>query len=268
MSYAVSGGLGFIGKNLTPKILGDFIVLDRLAGCDLCKVDVKIPKCDTFIHLASLTNIRKSLSDPITFISENCSCTLKCLDFALNCDARFIFTSSMGAPHALSPYSASKLACEAYCTAYKESYGLDAKILRLSTVYGPHSTHKDSVVHTFIKQALSRRPLTIFGSGNQTRDFVYVDDVVNTILTAHEFVGFSNILVGSGEETSIVNLAKMIQDLSETLTNHRPIITYAPAIRGEVVFIDSESDIEPSISLEEGLDKTFRWYMENYEPTK
>lgn len=268
MDYIISGGLGFIGKNLVSDKLGNFAILDRQAGCDLCKVDVRIPPCKTFIHLAALTNVRSSLIDPISFISENCGCTLKCLDFALNCDAKFIFASSMGAAASMSPYSASKLACEAYCTAYRESYGLNVKILRFASVYGPHSVHKDSVIPTFIKQALEKRPLSIFGLGNQTRDFIYVDDVIDAIFLAATSKTPTIMSIGSGKETSIIKLAKMIQELSEEFTNYRPPIVHSPAIDGEILYVDPKTDIEPKISLQEGLTKTFEWYLKHYEKPK
>jgi len=93
----------------------------------------------------------------------------------------------MGASELQSPYSASKLACEEFCTTYRQTFGVKVNVLRLSNVYGPHSIHKTSVIAKFIKQCINRKDLEIFGDGMQTRDFVHVDDVIDTIINCKKF---------------------------------------------------------------------------------
>ena len=142
MNYIISGGYGFIGRNLTLALdrgNHSFIILDKVVGCDLRSCDLRILGCDVFVHLAAITNIRDSIGNPSQTISDNLQMTLNCLNYCREQQIPFIFASSMGAPQALSPYSASKLACESACTAYSESYGLETTILRLSSVYGPQS---------------------------------------------------------------------------------------------------------------------------------
>ena len=85
-------------------------------------------------------------------------------------------------PHPMSPYGASKLAVEGYCSAFSASYGLNAISLRFSNVYGPRSFHKGSVVAEFLRGILHGRPLTIYGDGSQTRDYVFVEDLCEGIL--------------------------------------------------------------------------------------
>jgi UDP-glucose 4-epimerase len=107
---------------------------------------------------------------------------------------RFVFASS-GAPlgeqeppiheemvpRPISPYGASKLCGEAYCSAFHGSFGVETVCLRFGNVYGPYSTHKGSVVAKFIKQILERETLTIYGDGSQTRDFIYIDDLIRAV---------------------------------------------------------------------------------------
>ena len=85
-------------------------------------------------------------------------------------------------PKPISPYGAGKLAGEGYCSAFFGSFGLNTIALRFGNVYGPLSTHKGSVVAKFIKQALAGETLIIYGDGDQTRDFIYIDDLVNAVL--------------------------------------------------------------------------------------
>lgn len=268
MDYLISGGLGFIGKNLAIKLskgLEKFEVLDKLTDCDLCKVYIKTLPCKTFVHLASLTNVRESLANPEEVILQNCQTTLKCLDCAKRCKSHFIFTSSMGAPQALSPYSASKLACEAFCTAYRESYGLNITILRLSNVYGPHSIHKNSVIPKFIKNCLDKRDLKIYGDGSQTRDFIYIDDVVDAIINCNN----SKLLnISSGIPVSILYLSKLIKDLSTELTSFTPKIRHVLPIKGEIDKVEINTNIKPKVPLKTGLRETFKWFMEYYNYAK
>jgi len=167
----------------------------------------------------------------------------------------------MGAPQLLSPYSASKLACENFCTTYRKTYHLNTTILRLSNVYGPHSVHKTSVIATFIKACIDKKPLKIYGDGRQTRDFIYVDDVIHTILNCSN-VPILN--VASGKATSILTLAEMISQISIDLLSHTPDIEFLFPNNGEITNIEPLTDTTPIITLHEGLTNTFKWFMENY----
>lgn len=266
MEYVISGGLGFIGKNLTFKLNKSrknhtLHILDKCSGDNLIIDPIIISTCDSFIHLAAATNVRESIDNPKHHILQNTEITLNCLNYARVCGSSLIFASSMGAPKSLSPYSASKLACEAFCKAYHESYNLNIKILRLSNVYGPHSLHKTSVIAKFIRLCLDKKPLTIIGNGLQTRDFVHVDDVVKAIIKPSK----SNITnIATGEVTTILSLARMIRHLSSTLTSFTPEIHFFTAVEGEINQVDVTTDIKPTINLEVGLELTFKWFMEHY----
>jgi len=261
-NYIISGGEGFIGTNLADRIPEDspLTVLDKKLDYDLCTKSIKVSVCDTFIHLAAITNVRESLKWPKKVILDNCSMTLRCLDYVRTQGSHFVFSSSMGAPELLSPYSVSKLACEEFITTYCKTYNVKATILRLSNVYGPYSMHKTSVVAKFIKQCLDHEPLEIYGNGLQTRDFVYVDDVVSTILNCRMRL----VNVASGTSTAVSELAETIRHISMKFLNYKPEITHLNAIKGEITKIDPLTDIRPTTTLYKGLTTTFKWFMDNY----
>ena len=261
-NYIISGGEGFIGTNLADKIPEDdsLTILDKKLGYDLCIKPIKVSHCDTFIHLAAITNVRDSLQHPKKVILDNCSMTLRCLDYVRAQGSHFVFSSSMGAPELLSPYSASKLACEEFITTYRKTYNVKATILRLSNVYGPYSMHKTSVVAKFIKQCIDHGPLEIYGNGLQTRDFVYIDDVVSTIIKCRMRL----VNVASGASTAVSELAETIRHISMKFLNYRPEIVYLDAIKGEITEINPLTDIRPATTLYKGLTTTFKWFMDNY----
>lgn len=263
MNYVISGSAGFIGRNLIKNLPKPYFLspLDISIGCDLRKDVISIPICDTFIHLAALTNVRDSLRNPQEVILDNCKMTLNCLEYARYRNARFIFTSSMGAPELLSPYSASKFACEAFCTIYQRTFSVKVNILRLSNVYGPYSIHKSSIIPKFIKQCINKKDLEIYGDGRQTRDFIHVDDVIDTILNCEKF---NPLNVASGKATSILELAEIIRHLSIKYLSHTPKISHLSAIKGEIRKVRLSTDIRPTISIHEGLDSTFKWFVKNY----
>ena len=150
---------------------------------------------DIIVHLAANCGVEASIADPIFDCDANVKGTLNYLEAAKeNKIKRFIFASS-GAPAGniippiheeivpkpISPYGASKLSCEGYCSAYKHSFDIDTVVLRFSNVYGPMSFHKNSVVAKFTKEILEDKTLETYGDGKQTRDFIYVDDVVQVM---------------------------------------------------------------------------------------
>ena len=181
---------------------------------------------DVIVHLAACTGVLPSLENPRYDCDVNILGTLNLLESARRnrCKA-FIFASSgapLGqqfppvhegmAPKPASPYGASKLAGEGYCSAYHQSFDLRTIILRFSNVYGPHCLHKESVIALFIKRALSGQPRIIYGDGAQTRDFVHVEDLITAILMSVEKAEGGEIYqIGSQTETSISGLTRIIQ---------------------------------------------------------
>jgi UDP-glucose 4-epimerase len=161
--------------------------------CIACAEDA-----DVIVHLAANTGVGPSVEDPRKDMEANVIGTFNMLESArLRKVSRFVFASS-GAPvgeceppiheemaaHPVSPYGASKLAGEGYCSAYHRTFGLETVALRFGNVYGPGSSHKNSVIAKFIKQALNGKALEIYGDGSQTRDFIYIDDLIEAIYKA------------------------------------------------------------------------------------
>jgi UDP-glucose 4-epimerase len=214
------------------------------------------------IHLAAFTNVRDSVRHPIKCFIDNCYGTINCLELAKDLKINhFIFASSGGASLSQSPYSASKLAGEAICKAYRESYDLDISIIRFSNVYGPYSLHKHSIIPKFIKLILKKEPLQVFGDGEQTRDFIFVDDVISSLTTTHKK---SDVSASFGHSITINHLISILSAISERTMNYVPEVTYLPPKKGEVLKVKGKSGIKPLVSLEEGLEKTFEWFRDNY----
>jgi UDP-glucose 4-epimerase len=241
---------------------------------------------DAVIHLAASTGVIPSIEDPESDCSSNVIGTLNCLEAARrNGVSRFVFASS-GAPlgeqnppiheemvpHPISPYGASKLSGEGYCSAYHGSLGLDTVVLRFGNVYGPHSSHKGSVVAKFIKHIMASEPLPIYGDGNQTRDFIYVDDLVDAILLSlvKPGVGGEIFQIATHKEHTVGEVAEELNRLAEKHLGRKSPVVYEKERKGEIR--RNYSDIskarkmlgfEPKYELREGLEKTFVWFLEN-----
>jgi UDP-glucose 4-epimerase len=212
------------------------------------------------VHLASETNVRYSIAHPRRSISRNCLGMLNCLDQLRSENFKhLIFTSSASSDLSESPYLASKRACEALCQAYKSSYGVNIKILKLSSVYGPHSIKKNSVIPSFIKRCINREPIVIYGDGSQVRDFINVKDVVKSI--THQKEGF----ITTGKLTTISRIAEIISSVSNELIDFTPEIRYEQFINGEVRRpLEVKSDLSTFVDIESGIYETFQWFKRNY----
>lgn len=254
------------------------------------KNDVKkaVNQCQLIVHLAAQTGVVPSQKDPLLDAEVNILGTLNLLEKSKNQNIkRFVFASSASplgkqdmpldenkVPRPLAPYGASKLAGEGYCSAYSGSFDLNTVALRFSNIYGPWSYQKGSVVAKFIKQILDKKPVTIYGDGNQTRDFVYVDDICQAIflaLTKELPEKYNLFQLGTGKETSISELYKLLKPIAE-----KNSIKVKKEIGGEQPKGDMQrnyADItkarkllgyNPKMELKKGLEYTFDWFMKNY----
>ncbi len=244
----VTGGCGFIGSNLVPKLLSmgcEVRVLDNLsrgsvsylngADVELVKGDIRdqvatsraLKNVDTVFHLAAFGSVLESITDPKTNFEINVGGTLNLLGCAVKARVeQFLFSSTGGAlignakppvneqsiPKPISPYGAGKLACEGYLNAFAGSYGLRTKILRFANVYGPISEHKLGAVTMFIKGVMAGKPIHIHGDGSASRDFLHVDDLCCGIvaMAEAELAPATVLHLASGQETTILELAKLI----------------------------------------------------------
>lgn len=302
----VTGGCGFIGVNLGSHLAARGfrpIAYDNLktgsaesalAGgyAEIALGDIldgesltyAARHVDAVVHLAAHTGVSESVEDPRHDLEANIVGTLNALLAARDGSAACFVLASSNAPlgsagppaservvpHPRSPYGAGKLAGEALCAAFATSYGLRTAVLRFSNVYGPHSEHKQSVVARFMTRILAGCPLVVYGDGQQTRDFIYVDDlcrgIVATLDLARDEAPQGEVFhLGTGVETSVSDLIELMRGLfadRDVRVDHRPARaeevtrSYSDISRARV-----ELGWEPTMSLREGLAATRDWFL-------
>jgi UDP-glucose 4-epimerase len=304
----VTVGCGFIGANLVRRIRDERgwhvrVVDDLRTGRDsyvpaeLAEVtigDVADPDVlepalegvDAVVHLASQTGVMPSVEDPARDFDGSIAATFRVLDACRTRGiARFVFASSGASvgdvtppihenvvPKPVSPYGAGKLAGEAYVQGFAGSFGMQTTALRFSNVYGPYSLHKDNAIPNFIRRCLRGERLEIYGDGSQTRDFIHVQDLCDGIIGAvtADDIGGEVFQLGTSVETSVVELARLIQEV----TGAELDIDYEERRAGEVyksrVDISKAQrllDFQPAIELREGLALTAEWYRKTLVET-
>jgi len=246
---------------------------------------------DAVFHLAAIASVPQSIHNPLTTNKVNVTGTLNVLQASKeNAIKKMIFSSSCAvygnpsggnlplkesAPvHPVSPYATSKLVGEQYCSLYNTLYNLQTTCLRYFNVYGPHqnpSSEYAAVIPKFMHNMLQDRPLVIYGTGEQTRDFIFVSDVVdaNILAANHNVTGIFNI--GSGEQVSIANLAHLIMKAG----NAQAKLAYTDKQHGDIQ--SSQADIsraqeklhfQPRINLSKGLAETMTWLQQPQVATK
>jgi len=234
--------------------------------------------------LAANTGVPKSVEDPRADCMNNVVGTFNFLEAARNNKVRrFIFASSGApageveppiheemAPHPVSPYGASKLAGEGYCSAYFRSYRVETVALRFGNVYGPGSGHKSSVVAKFIRQALEGQPLEIYGDGSQTRDFIYIDDLIDAVWRAATMsgVGGETFQIATNAETSVREMLEILAPALEKNNIKVPSIIYSEKRLGDVMRNYSDTSKAQAMlgwqvhmSLDRGLEETVRSFL-------
>ncbi|PAV24998.1 UDP-glucose 4-epimerase [Tamilnaduibacter salinus] len=212
-----------VGRGVSSDNPVELVVGDIMEEAALRKVAEDV---DILVHLAANTGVGPSVEDPRHDCLTNVVGTFNALEAVrYNGVSRFVFASS-GAPageveppiheelppHPVAPYGASKLAGEGYCSAYYRSFGVETVALRFGNVYGPGSVHKGSVVAKFIKQALNGERLEIFGDGLQTRDFIFIDDLVRAIRLAasQPEVGGETFQIATSQETTVGEMTTLL----------------------------------------------------------
>ena len=240
---------------------------------------------DVIVHLAANTGVAPSVENPRADCLANVIGTLNYLEAARKAGVkRFVFASSGAtigeveppiheemSPHPVSPYGASKLSGEAYCSAYFRTFGVETVSLRFGNVYGPLSSHKNSVIAKFIKRATRGEALEIYGDGAQTRDFIYVEDLTRAIRLAAtvEGIGGEVFQIATNAETSV---QEMVEELLPILAaaNVKDVEVRQAAPRlGDVMRNYSDTSKaarmlgwQSEMDLKEGLRHTVDWFMD------
>jgi UDP-glucose 4-epimerase len=306
----VTGGAGFIGSHVAERFLaeGDTVdLIDNLAtgkrenvppGATLHELDITDPAAadlvaavrpDVLIHLAAQMDVRKSVADPVFDAHTNILGSLALLEAVRHRspETRVLFSSTGGVIYGDqttppnvetfeknpdSPYAIAKLSVEFYLSYYARIHRLDTVALRFGNVYGPRQDpHGEAgVVAIFCGRILDGQPLTIFGDGRQTRDYVYVADVVEATLRAATgtlpavtALDSRSYNIGTGVGTPVLRIAEVLTAAADS-----PVaMQFAPHRPGEqqASFVDvakaaRELDWRPRVSLEDGLARSYAWF--------
>jgi UDP-glucose 4-epimerase len=298
----VTGGAGFIGPNLVAGLLElghSVIVLDNFSTgqpenlpyspgltiqegdvLDYSQVLASVKEADVVFHMAAQVGNVLSLQRPESDLSANAIGTINVLQASRDCGIKQIIYSSSSAifgetkyipvdedhpKDPASPYGLSKLAAEKYCLILGAEYGLRVCCLRYFNVYGANQRFNPygNVIPIFVEWALRGEPLIIYGTGNQTRDFVEVRDIVNSNLLAMEKGAEGVFNIGTGVATSVNELARQVINAVDKEVD----LGYAPPRHGEI--LHSLADIsraatylsfKPAISIEEGVRSYVSWF--------
>jgi nucleoside-diphosphate-sugar epimerase len=303
-SYLVTGGAGFIGSHLAEELVrrGHTVrVADNLAtgkrrnlahipGVEFLEGDLADPPVaqravhgmDYVLHQAAIPSVPRSVKDPVASHHANVDASLNVLVAARDASVkRIVYAGSSSVygdtptlpkredmpPNPLSPYALQKLVAEQYCRMFTRLYGLETVTIRYFNVFGPRQdpgSPYSSVISLFSTALLAGRRPTIYGDGEQTRDFTYVSNVVDGVLRAAEASSASgeSINVATGGRISLNELLRVMNDILGTNLTAR----FEPPRAGDVK--DSQADIskahkllgyQPAVALEEGLRRTLDW---------
>lgn len=305
MKAVVTGGAGFIGSALVRELLArgveEVVAVDNLnsgkrenlAGCDATLVEADIrdyePMRAAFegaqyvFHLAAIPSVPRSIQDPIPSHDVNINGTFTVLRAAADAKIkRVVYAASSSAygntevlpkvetmrPDPLSPYAAQKLMGEYYCNVFSGCFGLECVALRFFNVFGPRQdpgSPYSGVLSLFMKSLITGQAPTIFGDGEQSRDFTYVEDVAALVWKASQAEGVSGQVfnAGNGNRYTLNQTWELLQKIAGVSMQAH----YGPPRAGDVR--DSQADTTqaiahlghaPQFSFEEGLRRTFDWY--------
>ena len=305
MNVLLTGGAGFIGAHVSRALLGEghaVHILDNLSAgtpenipdeCVLHEADIRSKEAarlfekfqfPVMIHLAAQMDVRKSVADPAFDADVNVKGLLNLMEAGKDHGLKKVVFSSTGgaiygdpvfAPQSeahplnpLSPYGITKLVSEKYLAFYQNEYGIEYISLRFGNVYGPRQNpHGEAgVVAIFAKKILAGEAPTIFGDGDQTRDYVYVGDVARACLSALSCTESGVYNIGTGIETSVNRLFEGLRDLVDPQMQAH----HAPGKPGEqrrsvldIALIHEKMNWKPEVSLEEGLSRTLDWFRKS-----
>jgi UDP-glucuronate 4-epimerase len=238
---------------------------------------------DAVINLAARAGVRQSISNPWAYLDTNATGTLNLLELCrlhgvqkcVLASSSSLYGDNVSGPcredlptdRPLSPYAASKKAAEALAYSFHHLYDLDITVFRYFTVYGP-AGRPDMMPFRFVQWISEGRPVTVFGDGQQSRDFTFVEDIARGTVAGLRPVGYEVINLGSDQPLILMNAIRLI----EKLTGQTAQLQYQPRHPADVVAtwanIDKARRLlgwEPSVGAEEGFDKLVSWYRENRE---
>jgi UDP-glucose 4-epimerase len=301
MNFLITGAAGFLGSSLAnqltreghlvrglddlsagdPKALGPDVHFTRGDMSDRPKLWTLLQEIDVVYHLAARVSVPESILYPRDYNNVNVGGTVALMEAMRDVGVRRVVLGSSGAvygdlseqplketvtPNPRSPYAVSKLAAEYYVRTIGTLWGIETVSLRIFNAYGPGqhlpASHPPVVPH-YLKQALRGGTLVVHGDGSQTRDYVYVDDVISGMVAAATAPNVDGIVIniGSGEETSVTELIRCVQKV----TGSNAEVIYNPKTSGgvsrlcaDLTLAREKLNYRPSIDLEEGLRLTLK----------
>ncbi|HEY2059613.1 MAG TPA: NAD-dependent epimerase/dehydratase family protein [Amycolatopsis sp.] len=297
-SVLVTGGSGFIGRPAVRAFRDQghpVTVVDRVPyeteddGIRVVVGDLRdaatreaavTAETAGIVHLAALTSVLKSVERPAETFTENVAVTHELLELARQREVpQFVLASTNAVvgdvgtstitvdlpTRPLTPYGATKAACEMLLSGYSGAYGMTTCALRFTNVYGPGMSHKDSFVPRMMRAALAGEGVRVYGTGEQRRDLVHVDDVVRAILLAFESKYSGRAIVGAGHSVSVLEMVRTVREVTGA---ELPVEHVAAAV-GEMpaVVVDVSASAEtigftPAISLADGLATAWKYFSE------
>lgn len=307
MEILITGGAGFIGSHILAQLQGrrdmDVVVFDNLSSgskehvpagmelvegdvCDEAAVDALFADhhFDAVIHLAAQTMVPTSVEQPVLDCRINLEGVLHVLEACRIHGTGHILFSSSAAVYGdnlhiplketerlvpTSPYGITKMTTEHYLRVYHELYGMDATVFRFANVYGERQGEKGEggVVSIFCKLLSQRQGITVFGDGNQTRDFVYAGDIAQAIIRALPLKGYHTMNVSTGQETSINDLIRSF----EKAVGYTVPVQYTAPRTGDILrsvlsneALKRDLGFVPEMDLEEGIRRTYDWYRSQW----
>lgn len=307
MEILITGGAGFIGSHILAQLQGrrdmDVVVFDNLSSgskehvpagmelvegdiCDEAAVDALFADhhFDAVIHLAAQTMVPTSVEQPVLDCQINLEGVLHVLEACRTHGTGHILFSSSAAVYGdnlhiplketerlvpTSPYGITKMTTEHYLRVYHELYGMDATVFRFANVYGERQGEKGEggVVSIFCKLLSQRQGITVFGDGNQTRDFVYAGDIAQAIIRALPLKGYHTMNVSTGQETSINDLIRSF----ENAVGYTVPVQYTAPRTGDILrsvlsneALKRDLGFVPEMDLEEGIRRTYDWYRSQW----
>jgi nucleoside-diphosphate-sugar epimerase len=259
--------------------------IDLIQGdiSDLDTIQDAAREIDIIFHQAALPSVPRSIQNPRASHDANLTGTLNVLIAARDHDIKRIVMASSSSvygnspilpkvetfePQPLSPYAVTKLACEYYARVFAELYGLSTICLRYFNVFGPRqdpNSQYAGALAKFVQCALNHEPFPVYGDGEQSRDFTYIENVVNANLRAaySEFDGGAVVNVAGGVRTSLNQIIALLNELTEQSLETR----FGPARAGDVLHSHADIsrarellDYAPTVDVREGLRRTLEWY--------
>ena len=290
----VTGASGFIGRAVVGALRGRGVAVtavDReppdaswdggvhVVTGDLAEQETCVAAFETrptsVVHLAALTSVLRSVDAPMQTFAQNVTITQVLLELSRGSGVEAFVLASTNAVvgnvgtsvitvdlplRPLTPYGATKAACEMLLSAYSGSYGMATAALRFTNVYGPGMSHKDSFVPRMMRAALSGTGVKVYGDGQQRRDLVFIDDVVSGVLRALDTRYDGRAIIGSGRSVSVLEMIDTVRAVTG-----RPVPAEhieAPAGEMPAVVVDVANDLgyDPTVSLEDGLARTWQYF--------